>query len=107
MIGASTRDRLVAAERVRLGPGLEPRVLDRREQLGAPVWFRIWSNEHGKWWGPAGCGYTGVLERAGRFTQAAAELILSNCLQGGLVEREGMSVPCEQLIPIPRSGYGS
>jgi hypothetical protein len=29
--------------------------------------FLIWSNEHGAWWGPNGCGYTKRREEAGRY----------------------------------------
>ena len=31
-----------------------------------PIWL-IWSNEHGMWWRPASCGYTRVIEQAGRY----------------------------------------
>lgn len=80
------------------------RVLGRAEPV---TMVRIWSNEHGMWWKPEGCGYTTVLELAGRYTLEAAQEILRGCLMGGLIQREGMTVPCEHLVPVPLSGYGS
>jgi hypothetical protein len=40
------------------------------------IWL-IWSNEHGKWWGPYSVGYVAIIAKAGRYTSAGADLILS------------------------------
>lgn len=82
-----------------------PRVLERRPQ--PEVLYRIWSNEHGMWWAPDERGFTMVLERSGRYSLAAAERIIRQTLHGGLIVREGMSVPTEHLVPVPPEGYGS
>ena len=39
-----------------------------------PIWL-IWSNEHGAWWRPAGCGYIRVIEEAGRYSRSEAQEI--------------------------------
>lgn len=35
----------------------------------------IWSEEHGRWWGPGGWGYTDELAKAGRYSEAEARKI--------------------------------
>ncbi|HEY2617007.1 MAG TPA: hypothetical protein VGI78_06690 [Acetobacteraceae bacterium] len=34
--------------------------------------YVIWSHEHGRWWGPGGCGYETRLAQAGRYTREQA-----------------------------------
>jgi hypothetical protein len=34
--------------------------------------YLIWSNEHGGWWGPNGCGYSTGLIGAGEYTRDEA-----------------------------------
>jgi hypothetical protein len=40
--------------------------------------YLIWSEEHGAWWRPRGGGYTCSLVRAGRYTKAQADAIVSD-----------------------------
>ena len=42
-----------------------------------PIWL-VWSNEHGAWWGPGGCGYTRIIERAGRYGIKEADQICND-----------------------------
>lgn len=81
---------------------------DLAEQFNAAVAapsVLIWSNEHGRWWGPNGVGYTDVIEAAGRYTLTAAAAIVDKATVGGqlTVRRESphgqpLDVPPEVLV---------
>ena len=57
--------------------------------------YLVWSNEHRAWWAPDRCGYTIVLERAGRYTRDEAIAIASNA-RGGWAKGKN---PPEIAIP--------
>jgi hypothetical protein len=42
--------------------------------VGQPSYI-VWSNEHRSFWAPNRCGYTGRIEKAGRYTKEQAETI--------------------------------
>lgn len=83
------------------------RLLGRRPVQDEAELFRIWSNKHGAWWMEGELGYTAVLERAGRYPLLTAERIVKKSYLGGLIVREGITVPGTHLIPVPVRGYGS
>lgn len=35
--------------------------------------FLVWSQKHGMWWGPGGCGYTNDMTKAGRYNERQAD----------------------------------
>lgn len=47
-----------------------------------PEQWLVWSNEHGKWWGPNGGGYTTKRSMAGRYTLEKAADICSRANSG-------------------------
>ncbi|WP_294275813.1 hypothetical protein [uncultured Sphingomonas sp.] len=57
--------------------------------------YLVWSNEHRAWWDAEERGYTRIIERAGRYTRAAALTIASR--RGGGWQTE--SNPYEIAIP--------
>ncbi|MEO3869379.1 hypothetical protein ABGB18_11155 [Nonomuraea sp. B12E4] len=57
--------------------------------------YLVWSNEHGAWWRPNRCGYTGDLWQAGRYTEKEAAEICRKAAHGW---REG-SLPPEVMVP--------
>lgn len=57
--------------------------------------YLVWSNEHRAWWGPDECGYTRIIERAGRYDRDKAFIISSK--RGGGWQRE--ENPDEIAIP--------
>lgn len=70
------------------------------EGVEAP-WL-VWSNEHRAFWGPNRCGYTGLIERAGRYSQAEAEAICrSACPRANSTIHEG--TPPEICMPAPEA----
>lgn len=76
---------------------------DLAEQLNnslANVTALIWSNEHGKWWGPHQVGYTSVFTAAGRYTLADARAIVDNATVGGQVTVRRLG-PDGQFLDVP------
>ena len=43
----------------------------------------IWSNQHGKWWRPAECGYTDLIDEAGRYERTEADRIVADATCDG------------------------
>jgi hypothetical protein len=58
--------------------------------------YLVWSNEHSAWWGPDRCGYTRIIDNAGRYDRAAA-LSIAGTRDGGWHVRKGN--PDEIAIP--------
>ncbi|AJA07410.1 hypothetical protein SKP52_02375 [Sphingopyxis fribergensis] len=46
--------------------------------------YLIWSNEHRAWWSPNRCGYTTVIEKAGRYERVEA-IAIASAARGGWV----------------------
>lgn len=46
--------------------------------------YLIWSNEYGKWWRPRHCGYTALIEEAGRYTLEEARQLTEVTCDGKL-----------------------
>lgn len=44
--------------------------------------YLIWSHEHGRWWGPDGCGYERSLRKAGRYSRDEALAICIRAIPG-------------------------
>lgn len=63
---------------------------DKTEQL-----FCIWSREQGRWWKPAGCGYTFVPREAGRYNYSSAMTCMSTSKLDVNGEPEDSLVPWE------------
>lgn len=66
-----------------------------KEAAPVETLYLVWSNEHHAWWKPDERGYTRIIERAGRYTRAAALTIASR--RGGGWQTE--SNPYEIAIP--------
>lgn len=74
--------------------------------------YLIWSNQHGKWWGPNGSGYTRWIEDAGCYDAADASRIVSGATVDGQLkhavrsEIDGsmMTVVDEVMVPAPKLG---
>lgn len=62
--------------------------------------FLIWSEEHGRWWGPGECGYTSSIREAGRYYAHAAERICQAANYGGTFHE--IAIPVPQGIPARR-----
>lgn len=45
--------------------------------------YLVWSNQHQQWWRPAGRGYTGYIEEAGRYERADADRIVADATCDG------------------------
>jgi hypothetical protein len=58
------------------------------DQPPAEVEYLIWSNQHRAWWAPAECGYTTVLEAAGRYSHADAAKIVAGATLDGTLRRQ-------------------
>jgi hypothetical protein len=58
--------------------------------------YLIWSNQHGMWWGPDRCGYTRVIDGAGRYTKEEAEEIVRKCTVNGLLTNKYYNITLEQ-----------
>jgi hypothetical protein len=56
--------------------------------------YLIWSNEHNSWWAPNRRGYTRVLAKAGRYSQAEAVKTAHDAGYYGLHPQ----VPCEIAV---------
>lgn len=75
-------------------------------------WFLIWSNQHQRWWGPNGCGYTPWIEDAGRYEEADAEAIVVRATLNGrlthrvesFVDGRELSIVDEVMVPAPHLG---
>lgn len=57
--------------------------------------FLIWSEEHGRWWGPGRSGYTNSIRQAGRYTAGAAWQIVRDANYGGTFNEIAIPVPSE------------
>jgi hypothetical protein len=44
--------------------------------------YLIWSHEHGRWWGPGGCGYVSRMSQAGRYSREQALRICVKAVPG-------------------------
>lgn len=44
--------------------------------------YLVWSNEHGRWWGPGHCGYVARIADAGRYTERQALEICAEAVPG-------------------------
>lgn len=66
----------------------------------------VWSNEHRAFWCPDRCGYTGLIEEAGRYTQQEAENI---CRYANVRANSTINVgtPPEICMPAPESISGA
>lgn len=51
-------------------------------QPRAAAMYLIWSNEHGAWWRPGRCGYTMMVQSAGRYARGEALAICANVRDG-------------------------
>jgi hypothetical protein len=68
---------------------------------GVEPWI-VWSNEHRSFWAPNRRGYTGRIERAGRYTKAEAEAICNNAnYRANSTIYEG--TPPEICMPAPEA----
>jgi hypothetical protein len=47
--------------------------------------YLVWSHEHGRWWGPGGCGYVTSLSAAGRYNHRQALDICTKAIPGNAV----------------------
>ena len=56
------------------------------------LWL-IWSNEHLAYWKPARCGYTTLLEEAGRYTFTEAKEIVEDA------NKHCINEPNEAMLP--------
>lgn len=61
--------------------------------------YLIWSNEHGAWWRPNSCGYTGDMWEAGRYTKEKATDVCQKAANGW---RDG-TLPPEVTVPAPEN----
>lgn len=59
--------------------------------------YLVWSQEHGRWWGSGGWGYTADIQKAGRYTKDRAETICAQANFGGRFNE--MAIPCPYGIP--------
>jgi hypothetical protein len=73
------------------------------------VIYLIWSNQHCKWWGPGGIGYTPWIEEAGRYAEAHARRIVADATVDGQLRhpvtgRFGVvTVVDEVMVPAPET----
>lgn len=49
--------------------------------------YLLWSNKHQMWWNPFAGGYTGSLQRAGRYTEAEAVRYVVNSAACGILNQ--------------------
>ena len=69
-------------------------------RMGEP-WL-VWSNEHRAFWASNRCGYTGAIEKAGRYSRQEAEAICrSACPRANSTIYEGQ--PPEICMPAPEA----
>lgn len=62
----------------------------------------VWSNEHRAFWAPNRCGYTGLIEKAGRYTRTEAENICKSAnYRANSTIYEG--TPPEICMPAPEA----
>lgn len=68
--------------------------------------FLIWSHEHRAWWKPARWGYTGEIDKAGRYTPDDALSICENaCYRWLRGDRPAYGdLPAEVMIPAALAG---
>ncbi len=61
--------------------------------------YLIWSNQHGRWWGPNSLGYTTIISEAGRYARRSAEVI---CANANIAIAEGAE-PDEVMVLAPEA----
>jgi hypothetical protein len=63
---------------------------------GTSPLYLVWSNEHAAWWGADRCGYTHIIDRAGRYERSEA-MKIAGTRDGGW--HVGKGNPDEIAIP--------
>jgi hypothetical protein len=53
---------------------------DEQRRMVTEPDYLVWSNEHGRWWGPGHRGYVKSMRRAGRYSRAEALAICRGAL---------------------------